>query len=87
MTTKTKNSAEIQIDYNKFSEHELQVIIDAARTIKNAFGAQFPSYEEKLALMINDMHFRIICQIASESAYILRSKYRAKGIDPDLLEK
>lgn len=73
----------MEIDYNKFTEKELQVILDAARTINYAFGTQFPSRSEQMALLIDDLHFRIINQIVIQSYNALRSKYIARGIDPD----
>lgn len=73
----------MQIDYNKFTEQELHVILDAARAINFAFGSQFPSHCEQMALLIDDLHFRIINQIVIQSFNALRSKYIARGIDPD----
>ena len=73
----------MEIDYNKFTEQELQVILDAARTINYAFGLQFPSHSEQMALLIDDLHFRVINQIVIQSYNALRSKYIARGIDPD----
>lgn len=73
----------MEIDYNKFTEQELQVILDAARTINYAFGTQFPSYKEQIALLIEDLHFRVINQIVIKSHNALRSKYIVRGIDPD----
>ena len=48
----------MQIDYNKFTESELRVILEAARTINFAFGTQFPSMKEQMALLIEDFQFR-----------------------------
>lgn len=73
----------MEINYNNFTEQELQVILDAARTINFAFGTQFPSHKEQLALLIEDLHFRIINQIVIQTYNALRSKYIARGIDPD----
>lgn len=84
----------MEINYNKFTEQELQVIFDAARTINYAFGTQFPSHKGQLALLIGDLHFSIINQIVIQTYNALRSKYIARGIDsdapdfvPDHLEK
>ena len=73
----------MQIDYNKFTESELRVIIEAARTINFAFGTQFPSMKEQMALLIGDFQFRAINQIVIQSHNAIRSKYIARGIDPD----
>jgi hypothetical protein len=73
----------MEVNYNKFTEQELQVILDAARTINYAFGTQFPSHKEQLALLIEDLHFRVINQIVIQTYNALRSKYIARGIDPD----
>lgn len=73
----------MEINYNKFTEQELQVILDAARTINFAFGTQFPSHKEQLALLIEDLHFRVINQIVIQTYNALRSKYIERGIDPD----
>ncbi len=73
----------MEIDYNKFTEQELQIILDAARKINFAFGIQFPSYKEQVALLIEDLHFRVINQIVIQTFNALRSKYIARGIDPD----
>lgn len=45
----------MEIDYNKFTEQELQVILDAARTINYGFGSQYPSHSEQMALLIEDL--------------------------------
>ena len=50
----------MQVDYNKFTESELRVILEAARTINFAFGQQFPSVKEQMALLIEDFQFRAI---------------------------
>lgn len=73
----------MQIDYNKFTESELRVILEAARTINFAFGQQFPSHCEQMALLIDDLQFRAINQIIVQSHNAIRSKYIARGIDPD----
>lgn len=73
----------MEIKYGKFTEQELQIILDAARTINYAFGTQFPIYKKQLALLIEDLHFRVINQIVIQAHNALRSKYIARGIDPD----
>lgn len=73
----------MQIDYNKFTESELRVILEAARTINFAFGTQFPSMKEQMALLIEDFQFRAINQIVVQSHNAIRAKYIARGIDPD----
>ena len=73
----------MQIDYNKFTESELRVILEAARTINFAFGQQFPSMKEQMALLLDDMQFRAINQIVVQSHNAIRSKYISRGIDPD----
>ena len=73
----------MQIDYNKFTESELRVILEAARTINFAFGTQFPSMKEQMALLIEDFQFRAINQSVIQSHNAIRSKYIARGIDPD----
>lgn len=73
----------MKIDYNKYTESELRVILKAARTINYAFGIQFPSYKEQLALLIEDEQFRAINQIVHQSYNAIRAKYIARGIDPD----
>ena len=73
----------MQVDYNKFTESELRVILEAARTINFAFGQQFPSVKEQMALLIEDFQFRAINQIVGQSHNALRSKDIARGIDPD----
>ena len=73
----------MQVDYNKFTESELRVILEAARTINFAFGQQFPSVKEQMALLIEDFQFSAINQIVIQSHNAIRSKYIARGIDPD----
>ena len=73
----------MEIKYGKFTEQELQIILNAARTINYAFGTQFPSRKEQLALLIEDLHFRVINQMVIQAHNALRSKYIARGIDPD----
>lgn len=73
----------MQIDYNKFTESELKVILEAARTINFAFGQQFPSMKEQMALLLDDMQFRAINQIVVQSHNALRKKAIARGENPD----
>ena len=73
----------MKIDYNKFTEEELKVIMEAAKTINFAFGIQFPSHKEQLALLLEDEHFRAINQIVHQTYNAIRAKYIARGIDPD----
>ena len=44
----------MQINYNKYTESELRVILKAARAINYAFGLQFPSHKEQLALLLEN---------------------------------
>lgn len=73
----------MQIDYNKFTESELRVILEAARTINFAFGQQFPSMKEQMALLLDDMQFRAINQIVVQSHNALRKIAIARGENPD----
>ena len=73
----------MQINYNKYTESELRVILKAARAINYAFGLQFPSHKEQLALLLEDEHFRAINQIVHQTYNAIRAKYIARGIDPD----
>ena len=73
----------MQIDYNKFTESELRVILEAARTINFAFGQQFPSMKEQMALLLDDMQFRAINQIVVQSHNALSKIAIARGENPD----
>ena len=73
----------MKIDYNKFTEDELKVILNAARTINYAFGLQFPSYKEQLALLLEDMHFRAINQIVHQTYDALQAIAYKRGENPD----
>lgn len=73
----------MQIDYNKFTEQELRIILEAARTINFAFGSQFPSYKEQVALLIEDLQFRAINQIVIQSHNALRALAIKRGENPD----
>ena len=73
----------MQINYNKYTESELRVILKAARAINYDFGLQFPSQKEQLALLLEDEHFRAINQIVHQTYNAIRAKYIARGIDPD----
>lgn len=73
----------MQIDYNKFTEYELQLILNAAKAINFAFGQQFPSHCEQMALLIDDLQFRAINQIIIQSHNALRKKAIARGENPD----
>ena len=73
----------MKIDYNKFTEDELKVILNAARTINYAFGLQFPSYKEQLALLLEDMHFRAINQIVQQTHDALQVIAYKRGENPD----
>ena len=48
----------MKINYNKFTEQELRVILNAARTINYGFGLQFTSHKEQLALLLEDEQSR-----------------------------
>ena len=73
----------MEINYNNFTESELRVILDAARTINYAFGTQFPSMKEQMALLIEDFQFRAINQIVIQSHNALLKIAIARGENPD----
>lgn len=73
----------MQINYNKFTDYELQLILSAAKTINFAFGQQFPSHCEQMALLIDDLHFRAINQIIIQSHNTLRALAIKRGKNPD----
>ena len=73
----------MKIDYNKFTEDELKVIHNAARTINYGFGLQFPSYKEQLALLLDDLHFRAINQIVQQTHDALQAIAFTRGENPD----
>ncbi len=73
----------MQINYNKFTEQELRVILKAARTINYGFGLQFPSHKEQLALLLEDEHFRAINQIVHQTHDALQSIAYKRGENPD----
>ena len=66
----------MKIDYNKFTEQELRVILNAARTIKYDFGLQFPSHKEQLARAIN--------QIVHQTYNAIRAIAWKRGENPDV---
>ena len=74
----------MQINYNKFTEQELRVILKAARAINYGFGLQFPSHKEQLALLLEDEHFRAINQIVQQSHDALRAIAWKRGENPDV---
>ena len=74
----------MKIDYNKFTEQELRVILNAARTINYGFGLQFPSQKEQLQLVLDDMHFRAINQIILQTHHALRAIAWKRGENPDV---
>ena len=74
----------MKIDYNKFTEGELKIIMEAARTINFAFGIQFPSHKEQLALLLEDEQFRAINQIVQQSHDALRAIAWKRGENPDV---
>ena len=73
----------MQINYNKYTESELRVILKAARAINYAFGLQFPSHKEQLALLLEDEHFRAINQIIIQSCTAHRDITIKQGENPD----
>ena len=73
----------MKIDYNKFTEGELKIIMEAARTINFAFGIQFPSHKEQLALLLDDLHFRAINQIIQQTHDALQAIVYKSGKNPD----
>ena len=78
------NLKTMQINYNKYTESELRVILKAARAINYAFGLQFPSYKEQLALLLEDMHFRAINQIVQQTHDALQAIAYKRGENPDV---
>ena len=74
----------MQINYNKYTESELRVILKAARAINYAFGLQFPSHKEQLALLLEDEQFRAINQIVQQSHDALRAIAWKRGENPDV---
>ena len=74
----------MKIDYNKFTEQELRVILNAARTINYGFGLQFPSQKEQLALLIEDEQFRAINQIIQQTHDALQAIVYKSGKNPDV---
>ena len=74
----------MKIDYNKFTEGELKIIMEAARTINFAFGIQFPSHKEQLALLLDDLHFLAINQIIHLTHNALNAKAYKRGENPDV---
>ena len=73
----------MQINYNKYTESELRVILKAARTINYAFGLQFPSHKEQLALLLEDEHFRAINQIVHQTYNALQAIAYKSGDNSD----
>ena len=73
----------MQINYNKYTESELRVILKAARAINYAFGLQFPSHKEQLALLLEDEHFRAINQIVQQTHDALQAIAYKRGENPD----
>ena len=73
----------MQINYNKFTEQELRVILKAARTINYGFGLQFPSHKEQLALLLEDEHFRAINQIVHQTYNALQAIAYKSGDNSD----
>ena len=73
----------MQINYNKFTEQELRVILKAARTINYSFGLQFPSHKEQLALLLEDEHFRAINQIVHQTYNALQAIAYKSGDNSD----
>ena len=73
----------MQINYNKFTEQELRVILKAARTINYGFGLQFPSHKEQLALLLEDEHFRAINQIVQQTHDALQAIAYKNGENSD----
>ena len=73
----------MQINYNKFTEQELRVILKAARAINYGFGLQFPSQKEQLALLLEDEHFRAINQIVHQTHDALQAIAYKSGENSD----
>ena len=73
----------MQINYNKYTESELRVILKAARAINYAFGLQFPSHKEQLALLLENEQFRAINQIIIQSCTAHRDITIKQGENPD----
>ena len=74
----------LQINYNKYTESDLRVILKAARAINYAFGLQFPSHKEQLALLLEDEQFRAINQIVQQSHDALRAIAWKRCENPDV---
>ncbi len=74
----------MQIDYNKFTEQELRVILKAARVINYGFGLQFPSHEQQMALLLENEQFRAINQVVQQTHDALRAIAFKRGENPDV---
>ena len=73
----------MQINYNKYTESELRVILKAARAINYAFGLQVPSHKEQLALLLEDEQFRAINQIVHQTYNALQAIAYKSGDNSD----
>lgn len=57
----------LQINYNQFTDSELERIFDCARALNFIFGQQFPGLKRQLKLLEEDEQFRAINQIVIQS--------------------
>ena len=72
------------IDYNKFTEEELQDLNEAAWCINFIFGQQFPGVKRQLKLLEEDEQFRAVNQIIIQSHNALRVLAIKRGENPDI---
>lgn len=57
----------LQINYNQFTNSELERIYDCARALNFIFGQQFPGHKRQMQLLQEDEQFRAINQIVIQS--------------------
>ncbi len=57
----------LHIDYNKFTDSELERINEAAWSLNYIFGTQFPDRKQQLDLLSEDEQFRAVNQIIIQS--------------------
>lgn len=64
----------LQINYNQFTDSELERIYDCARALNFIFGQQFPGLRRQLKLLEEDEQFRAINQIVIQSHNIFAQR-------------
>lgn len=69
----------LNIDYNQFTDSELEEINEAAWCLHYIFGQQFPDRKEQIQLLADDEQYRVVDQIILRSFNMLAQREQERS--------